>query len=205
MVQFTENLIYAKQQQPSIEEDLLVHKKEGGIEYLSALMLFSLVGLLFLYAVTSKQLSITQNRLRDALDISCLGALIVNEESYEESKAIKIDNNPARLKEIFTNLLITNLELDDSLFPYNDEMFGKITIHSFILYQLDGEEFYEFRVNEDGSVNVQSHKYEGTETTPDGSNIVSATLYADIGMTISTCFKINKYVHVERSVDVVDY
>lgn len=182
-----------------------MHKKEGGIEYLSALMLFSLVGLLFFYGITYKHLGVTQNRLRDALDISCLGALIVNEESYEETKSIKIDNNPAGLKEIFKNLLKTNLGLDDSLTPLNDEMFGRIAIHSFILYEVDDEEFYEFRVGDDGIVHVFSHKYAGTETTPDGSNIVSATLYADIGMTVSSCFGISKYVHVTRSVDVVDY
>ena len=46
-------------------------KKKGGIEYLSALMLISLSGIILLYGIAAKELKVCQGIIRDGLDGAC--------------------------------------------------------------------------------------------------------------------------------------
>ena len=181
-----------------------MHIKKGGIEYLSALMLFCLIGLLFMFSLNSRHLGFTQKRLRDALDTACLSAAIVDEYDYREKGVMRLNNNPSWLRYLFYNTLKNNLNLDNNLKPVNDEMFDGIKIHSFVLYYIQDGFLYEYAFGQDYNFAVNKKVYTGNEKTPDGKQIVSATVYGDIGMNIETFLGIKEYVHLQSSVDVVD-
>ena len=63
---------------------------------------------------------------------------------------------------------------------------------------------YEYAFGQDYNFAVNKKVYTGNEKTPDGKQIVSATVYGDIGMNIETFLGIKEYVHLQSSVDVVD-
>ena len=67
-----------------------------------------------------------------------------------------------------------------------------------------GNSLISYDISENGNIESESIPYSGSETTPDGSVIVSSTIYADIGMNVKSFLGIKKYVHVTTSVDVVN-
>ncbi len=177
-------------------------RTEGGIEYLSALMIIILCGILLLYSLSVKELRQFQISVKDNLDVACLSSALINREIYMDDETIVFDDSAYG---IFLNNLKTNMMLDDNFYPVNECLYEKVNIHEFILYNVSNDALNIINYDNEGRVTRQTVDYTGNEVTPDGTLIQSSTIYADIGMMIRSFPGVEEYVHVTSSVDVIDH
>lgn len=176
--------------------------KKGGIEYLNAIMLICLGGILLLYSISVKELKQYQINARDGLDSACLAAAVIDIKTYGEKKVLTINDYDGAWNN-FISSLRANMRLDNNMKCHDGSIFDKINVHCFEIYNVDGKLLRTYRKNLDGTVELSKDNYDGDETTPDGTNIESVTIYADIGMELNGLFNKKSYVHVTSSVDVV--
>lgn len=177
--------------------------KRGSIEYLSALMLICLTGILLAFSFSVKELRQYESDVRDSLDSACLSAALIDLNTYSFGRTINIKEYNDSWN-IFKKCLKNNMGLDDNFYPGSKAVYDKVTIHEFIVYNIIENYLISYRFTGDGRVNQESVTYTGSETTPDGSSIESSTIYADIGMNIKSFLGKKEYVHVKTSVDIVN-
>lgn len=177
--------------------------KRGSIEYLSAFMVICLAGLLLDFSFSVKELRQYETDARDSLDSACLSAALIDMNRYPFSRFINI-NNPENSWMIFKECLKNNMNLDSNFNSDGMSIYDKVTVHKFVIYNVMGNSLISYNISENGNIESESIPYSGSETTPDGSVIVSSTIYADIGMNVKSFLGIKKYVHVTTSVDVVN-
>ncbi len=177
--------------------------KEGSIEYLSAFVLICLAGLLLAFSFSVKELRQYEADARDGLDSACLSAALIDINAYPDGRVINI-NGYDNSWNVFKKCLKNNMSLDDDFNLRGEGIYDKVTIHKFIIYNISGGRLISRSILQDGSADYENMAYTGRETTPDGTVIVSSTIYADIGMNVKSFLGIKKYVHVRTSVDVVN-
>lgn len=178
-------------------------KKKGGIEYLSALMLISLSGIILLYGIAAKELKVCQGTIRDGLDGACLAAALIDRDEYAAGNGIVIDNY-YRIREIFCETLKKNIGLNDEYHPLQDAIYDDVTVSAFNVYSIAGGMLYTYEGSGEGEYQLKKSRYNGDEQTPDGILIQSGTIYAEIGMRITSYFGISSDVHLGTSVDVIE-
>lgn len=176
--------------------------KQGGIEFLSALMLISLSGIILLYGISVKELKQHQHIVRDGLDGACLAAALIDTDIYDKTKEIVIDDF-YKVRNIFCDTLKNNLRLNDNYEPLTETVYDKIIIEKFNVYSIKDGMLYVYEGQGDGEYHLEINSYAGNETTPDGTLIQSGTIYADIGMNIQSYFGVSQHVNVTSSVDVI--
>ena len=169
-------------------------KKSGAIEFLSALMLLVLGGIVLLYSISAKEVKQVQRVVRDSVDVACLAAAIVDVDQFIEDRSLVIDDY-AKAYSRFEEILRYNGNM-------NIESVGEVNIHEFIIYNVIDDEIYQYKYSDRIVTEVVS-KYKGDEKTPDGTLIESTMVYADIGFSIESFLGIREYVHVTANVDVV--
>lgn len=178
-------------------------RKKGSIEYVGALMLICLAGILMFFVISAKHVKLYQIKIKDSVDTSALSAAIVDMDTLMDDGGIVIDN-PVRSREIFEKTLRYSLNLNNDLTPKDKEMFGRIEIHDFIVYEItDGGCLTRYDIGRGGACTETSCDYDANPKTPDGKMIESATIYVDIGMYVTGFLGITRYEHVRTSVDVV--
>lgn len=177
--------------------------KKGGIEYLSAIMLICLTGIIFLYSISVKEIKQYQHMAKDSLDSSCLAAALIDMDEYSLGNGIIIKDY-YRLRDIFCDSLKVNMKLDSNYNPSPESIYGRVTIHAFNVYYIAGGKLYSYIGEGAGTYELRITPYSGTERTPGGQAIESGTIYADIGMNVRTYFDIEEYVHVTSGVDIVE-
>lgn len=178
-------------------------RKKGSIEYVGALMLICLAGILMFFVISVKHVKLYQIKIKDSVDTSALSAAIIDMDTLMNDGGIVIDN-PARSREIFEKTLRYSLNLDYDLAPKDRQLFGRIEIHDFIVYEVtDGRRLVRYDIERDGGCTETSYDYDENPRTPDGKVIESATIYVDIGMYVTGFLGITRYEHVRTSVDVV--
>ena len=177
-------------------------KCKGGIEYLSAIMLISLAGIVLMYIISYKEIKQYQYSVKDNLDSACLAAACADLSVYENEARVEINYQNA--KDIFFDTLMQNMKLEDDFTVPEGEIYDKITVHRFIVYNISGDmiEMYDYK---DGSnYSYSSGVINATPLMPNGERIDNCTVYADIGMEVHSFAGINKYVHVISSADIVE-
>ncbi len=180
----------------------MLKNKKGNVEYLSAFMLICLVGLLLAYSFSVKEIRQYEDYAKDGLDSACLSAALIDLERYAYGRFIVIKQENSW--PVFKNCLKNNMKLDEDLNPNDKSIYGKVTVHEFIVYNIIEGFLVSYHVTGDGNTYYESKTYSKDDMTPDGSKIISATIYADIGMNVKSFLGIEKYVHIKTSVDVVD-
>lgn len=180
-----------------------MNKKRGGIEYLSALMLISLSGIILLYGISVKELKLHQQILRDGLDGACLAAALIDRNEYASTQQILIDDY-YKVRSIFCETLKNNVGLNDEYEAKQESaIYDVINIEAFYVYNIKDGYLYTYTGKGEGDYDLKIDTFTGNEKTPDGTVIQSGTIYADIGVNISSYFGVSNYVHIESSVDVV--
>lgn len=180
------------------------NNKKGGIEYLTAFMMICLIGLLLTYSFSVKELRQYEIDAKDSLDSACLSAAVIDLKDYRQARFINIRQR-ANSWYIFKECLKNNMGLNSKFEPVSKtSIYDKVTVHEFIVYNIIEGNLTSYRVDENGKTETASKQYTKTDTTPDGTLIVSSTIYADIGMNVTSFLGIKEYVHVRTSVDVVN-
>ena len=178
-------------------------RKEGKIEYIAAYMIICFTGLLMLFSFSVKEVRQNEIIVKDGLDSACLAAALIDLEDYAKDRFIFIPNYEYN-RQIFLDTLKENLNLNNDYTPKVKGLFDKITVHEFIIYNIADGELYTYTYS-DGKIPIlKTESYDKNKRTPNGKRIESSTVYADIGMIVTTFAGISKYVHVKSSVDVVN-
>jgi len=180
-----------------------VKNKKAGIEYLGAIMLICLTGILLLFSYNCKAVKLCQIRLKDSVDMSALAAAVIDMDAYYETGFIRI-KNVIESRKIFEETLRYNLELDENFYPEEKEIFENITIHEFIIYRIINNEYMmKCVVYPDHKTDSWQMDYSKEQRTPDGKVIESDTIYVDIGTYINGFPNVRQYEHVTSCVDIV--
>ncbi|MBE5928467.1 MAG: hypothetical protein E7267_03720 [Lachnospiraceae bacterium] len=178
-------------------------KKRGKIEYIAAYMIICFTGLLMLFSFSVKEVRQNEIFIKDGLDSACLAAALIDLEDYAKDRFIFIPNYEYN-RQIFLNALKENLNLNNDYTPKEKALFDRITVHEFIIYNIADGELYTYRYSDGKMPVLKTEGYDKNKRTPDGTLIESSTIYADIGMNVTSFAGVTKYVHVKSSVDVVN-
>ncbi len=176
--------------------------KTGGIEYLSAYMMITIIGMVMLFSYSAREIRHYQSLARDSIDSACLSAALIDLNEYSKGRFIYISDCNKSF-DVFLDTLRSNMNLNDDYTPSGKSIYDRVVVYDYIVYNI-AEDTLTSCSYTTGEPVYRSEKYDGDETTPDGTPIVSATIYADIGMNVKTLFGIERYVHVRTSVDVVN-
>lgn len=171
-----------------------MNKKKGGIEYLSALALLSLTGLVLLYCMSVKDVKVSQSKIKDSVDMSALAAAIVDIDKLKKDRIVVIAD-AGKARDIFEESLVKNMGLENN--P------DYITIHEFKVYNIAASEITEYNVISGNQIAVQTYHQDGSRKTPNGKLIEGATIYVDIGVFADSFIGDPVYKHIVSSVDVV--
>lgn len=178
------------------------NNKEGGVEYLSAIMLICLTSIFLLYGISFKEVTQYQHAARDSLDGACLAAALIDKDICESDNKLTLLEHDY-LYEVFRETLKSNMSLDSDNMPPSGSVYGKVNIHRFITYNIIDDNLCITESSCDNGKTVSTCRYTGQEKTPEGILIESATIYADIGMEVTSFGGLSRYVHVTSSVDVI--
>ncbi len=178
-------------------------KKNGKVEYITAYMIICFTGLLMLFSFSVKEVRMNELKIRDGLDSACLAAALIDLEDYAKDRFIFMSDYEYN-RQVFLETLKENLNLNSDYTPKQNGIFDKITVHELVIYNIADGELYSCSFFDGKSPVLKSEGYDKNKKTPDGKQIESSTVYADIGMNIKSFAGISKYVHVKSSVDVVN-
>lgn len=178
--------------------------KKGSVEYVTAYMIICMTGLLMLFTFSRKELREYEIIARDSLDSACLSAALIDFDYFSQGKQIFISNHSLS-HNIFLETLKQNMNLNEDGTPKESSLYDKVTVHEFIIYNIIEGELVSYIYREGGSgPEYRTEAYDRNEKTPNGKPIVSSTIYADIGMNVTSFMGISRYVHISSSVDVVN-
>lgn len=175
---------------------------KGGVEYLSAIMIVCLGGILLLFCISSKEIKLCQLKVRDSVDSACLAAAVIDIDEYCKDNILIISDYESAWNNFITSLK-TNLDLNDKMQCCNSCVVNKVEVCTFYIFNVIGSKLRISKFNKNGDYFSYDKTFQGDETTPDGTAIESPTIYADISIEISSIFNISKTVHVTSSVDIV--
>ena len=176
--------------------------KTGGIEYLSAYMMIAITGLIMLFSYSAREIRHYQSLARDSIDSACLSAALINLDEYSKGRFIYISNCDKSF-DVFLDTLKSNMNLNDDFTSSKTCIYDRVVVHDYTVYNI-AEGILTSCSFKNGNPVYKSENYDKDEATPDGTPIVSSTVYADIGMNVRSLFGIERYVHVRTSVDVVN-
>ncbi|GEM_PF-3255264 len=176
--------------------------KTGGVEYLSAYMMITITGIIMLFSYSAREIRHYQSLARDSIDSACLSAALIDLDEYSKGRFIYISNCNKSF-DVFLETLKSNMNLNNDFTPSGRSIYDRVVVYDYTVFNIAEGTLTScsFRT---GEPVYKSENYDKDETTPDGTPIVSSTIYADIGMNVKTLFGIERHVHVRTSVDVVN-
>lgn len=182
-----------------------LNKKEGSVENFIAMAILTMVALLVLFAIKSKEINIVSNYTSDALVTSNLAAATVDLKEYGTSNKI-INNDFEKSFNEFSRSIKENLKLDNGFVPISKNMISsKVTIDTFSIYNVVGNDIQLTKRQANGNVTKQVFTNGlGNTKTPDGVIINTTTIYSKIGFELKGYLKNKHYAYKENSVDITD-
>lgn len=179
-------------------------KDRGYMEYSLSIMLVLITVILILFGYRISVIRHTKNVVEDALAASNLAAAVVDLTKFSETNELVISDCTGAYDK-FQKALKENLHLTEDFKADNSMLIsGIVTIHSFTIYNIVGNDITETSVDAYG--NQSTRLYSGSKGhmhTPDGKTITSPTIYSKIGFAIKGYWGQEYYVNKENSVDIV--
>lgn len=177
-------------------------KDQGFAEHIISLVPF--VAML-LFSVLLLQLSVHQassTYIEDALASSNLASAVMDLDIYGRTGTLQV-RDPAGAYALYRRALRDNLRLDEGWVCVNGSIIsGKVTVYQYILYLTDGEDVTEYRFSGTGMEKEEHPGGKGRVTAPDGTVILTASVYSRIGFPVDSMGR-ELYCYKEKCVDVV--
>lgn len=172
----------------------------GIVEYSFSLYLLLFAAVLLLYVFRTEILFAASRQTEDALVSANLAAAVIDTELYDrEDYAVVSDGAEAYRR--YLKALKENLELGDDMVPEKNYLIkNKVTVESFEIYNVYGDEIEKLSVSEDGRCTKSS--VTGDAVTPNGKPVVYTSIYSRIGFEVEGLFGQQFYVRKENCVDI---
>lgn len=179
-------------------------KDKGALEYGFSFMLILLAVALLLYVYQMRLIKHCKLRVEDAIVAANLAGAVIDLKEYGRSHTVLITDID-RSYELYCHALQNNLNLESDFESQNKDLIhGKVTVHEFSVYNVDGQNIIKYSVGEDGHLKViQLLDGLGKTKTPNGIQVQNTTIYSKIGFWIKGFQNQMHYVYKENSVDVV--
>ncbi|MCD7806044.1 MAG: hypothetical protein LUH19_01740 [Lachnospiraceae bacterium] len=175
-------------------------KDQGLLHYVFALMLISWAITAMLCFVMLLRAQRLKGYLEDCMTQAGLAALLIEPYTYGRSGEL-IFPDPARVEEVFWQYLQDGLGTEENQAAAG--IGGDVTLADFIVYEMTAAGIREYERQEDGTYLETVHPLGETVYAPDGTQVISGTIYSKIRLPVRVWG--NRTVEVERQhcVDIV--
>lgn len=181
----------------------MLKKDEGSIEHTIALMVILIVSFLVLHQYRLTTINLVSELVEDSITASNLASAVIDIEEFGTTNEIKV-KDAGEAYETYCNALKSNLMLDDYFMPVNNDYIkSNVTVHDYILYNVNGNDIEEYRFSNGVPQALTTHNsMVGVMLTPDGKLIENTTIYSKVGFTIRGLQEDEYYVYKDESVDI---
>lgn len=181
----------------------ILKKRCGKIYYSLAAFLIIFSTILVVFEVKINGIKMVKSLAEDSITASNLACLIVDLGEFGATHNIQI-KDVSEAYNIYCNSLKGNMKLNNDFIPVSEDVIkGRITIHRFILFNVNGDQITKTEIlNGEFQSEEIINGQVGIMTTPDGTRVSNTTVYSKIGFVVRGFMNYEQYVYKENSVDI---